>query len=1767
MYMFRRKSSARRSSRRFNGLWLEALEDRLVPSTVKWTGNANDGLWSSAGNWSTNSLPQAADDVVIDVNGAVVNYAIAGATTTVKSITNSATLDVKAGSLTTTGAVSITGTLDMDGGTLTGQGGVTVTAATVNFNSGTISIPSNGAVTLTNTSGLFFAGNATGTGNFSFVAGSSGSSQLLGTIPAQVTVTVGSGVNILVPSFQQTTENLTVNGTLIVNNAASYAAKQGGNSGVESIVVNGTMNVTNTNFSQATGPNNNVSYIQVSPGGHLTASGATFGWQQLILANGSVLSSGDITGNGFDCTLYVPAAYVPLLTANKRFQDVNINTDLPGGQNVTLQLMGTDTTANLRYVFPASFTVNAGAALTFGPNCNVLQRGYQNAAENFTVNGSLTVSSGVSFVVDQNGNNGLEQIVVNGTMTATNVSFVPTGNNGNTATIVVNPSGHLAASGCTFAWVGWVSWANGSVLNSGDISSNGFDCTVYAPAAYVPQLTANKRFRDVDINADLPSGQNVTLGLMGTDTTANLRYVFPASFTINAGAALTLGTNCNVFQRGYQNTGETFTVNGTFTVSDGVTFLVEQGGNGGVETLLVNGTMVATNANFVGTGNNGNTSQIAINPNGHLLASGCTFAWGQVIWNNGSVLNQGDITGNGFDCTVYTPAAYVPQLTANKRFQDVYINADLASGQNVTFGLMGTDTTANLRYVFPGQFTINAGATLTIGPGCNLLQRGYQSYASYFNVNGTLNVLSSVSFLVQAGAAFSWQQILVNGTMNATNASFVRNNQNGGTSSVQVDAGGHLAASGCTFSWDYFTLEAGSGNVLTFSMFPTKFTIDSAANLSIFNNDLTTVGANGIVATGASTSQINLSNNYWGPAATQDPTQIPPKILDHNDDGNRPTVDYNPILPAEAAYKLSMTCPASATAGSAIQVTVSLLDFYGNITSINYPGAIHLSASDAAALLPADYQFTAADHGTHVFQLTLETAGTQTVSVSDTSAQLAGVSAGVTVSPNSLSKLLVSAPSTTTANTPFNLRVTAQDAYNNTITNFGDTVTFTISDPAAPALANYQFLPADQGTHLFAATLENDGLQTITANDVATMSVTGSASIYNTGPFTLTAPASATAGSAFTVTLTAHNGLGQQATSYRGTVHWTTSAASAGLPAGYAFTAADQGVHTFTIKLNTAGSQVLTASDTLNASSFGSATITVNAAAVTHFGFRTPASSNAGTPFAFVTQAQDAFNNVVPSYVGTVHFSSNDPAAAVPADYTFQAGDQGSAVLAATLFTAGKQNLTATDTGTSTLTGTASVQVLPGAITHFRVSTPTTTVAGTKLSVSVKALDQFGNAASSYRGTVHFTSSDPVAVLPGDYVFTATDAASGHTFNITLKTAGSQSITVTDLASSLLQGSASLAVTAKAATHFRLTAPAGAIAGAPFAVSLVALDPFNNVDLGYTGTVHFTSTDARAILPADYAFQASDQGLGLFAISLRTAGSQTLKAADTVTAAITGTRSLPVSPAALDHFLLSVPNNRVAGQTFTMTVTAQDAFANTITSYTGTVHFTSTDPAATLPGDYTFTSTDKGAHQFVNVGPLVTAGKQTVTVADTVQATIQGAAPVSVKAAAATHFAVTAAATVKAGAGFPVAVKALDPYGNIDTTYAGTVHFTSSDGAAILPAAYTFTAGTGTHVFTGVVLKTLGTQTITVTDTVTSSITGTASITVTTTGPAPAVAPGGGVAPGDDWSRYVALAHEGHSTPTAGAPAPEPHAAAMARSLRRQPAQWKHRELDDLFGS
>jgi hypothetical protein len=93
----------------------------------------------------------------------------------------------------------------------------------------------------------------------------------------------------------------------------------------------------------------------------------------------------------------------------------------------------------------------------------------------------------------------------------------------------------------------------------------------------------------------------------------------------------------------------------------------------------------------------------------------------------------------------------------------------------------------------------------------------------------------------------------------------------------------------------------------------------------------------------------------------------------------------------------------------------------------------------------------------------------------------------------------------------------------------------------------------------------------------------------------------------------------------------------------------------------------------------------------------------------------------------------------------------------------------------------------------FRLVAPSQVIAGVPFNVTVLALDQWGNTASTYTGTVHFSSTDLFAQLPDDTAFSGDDAGS-HTFSVTLKTPGTQEIKVVDSQANSIAGNVSVDV-------------------------------------------------------------------------------------------------------------------------------------------------------------------------------------------------------------------------------------------------------------------------------------------------------------------------------------------------------------------------------------
>jgi hypothetical protein len=182
-------------------------------------------------------------------------------------------------------------------------------------------------------------------------------------------------------------------------------------------------------------------------------------------------------------------------------------------------------------------------------------------------------------------------------------------------------------------------------------------------------------------------------------------------------------------------------------------------------------------------------------------------------------------------------------------------------------------------------------------------------------------------------------------------------------------------------------------------------------------------------------------------------------------------------------------------------------------------------------------------------------------------------------------------------------------------------------------------------------------------------------------------------------------------------------------------------------------------------------------ATVTHFSVTAASSSTAGSPLGVTVTALDANGNPFPGYTGTVHFTSSDSLAGLPADYTFTSGDNGAHTFSVTLDTAGSQSITVKDMANSSMSGSAAVTVNPAAASKLVFGQqPTNAVVGSAISpaVTVRVVDAYGNLLSgdnTDQVTLSLGSNPAGAALGG--TLTATVNGGVATFsNLTLNNAG-----------------------------------------------------------------------------------------------------------------------------------------------------------------------------------------------------------------------------------------------------------------------------------------------------------------------------------------------------------------------------------------------------------
>ena len=342
-------------------------------------------------------------------------------------------------------------------------------------------------------------------------------------------------------------------------------------------------------------------------------------------------------------------------------------------------------------------------------------------------------------------------------------------------------------------------------------------------------------------------------------------------------------------------------------------------------------------------------------------------------------------------------------------------------------------------------------------------------------------------------------------------------------------------------------------------------------------------------------------------------------------------------------------------------------------------------------------------------------------------------------------------PESTVAGVPFaqptyDVTVTAQDQFGNTVTDFSGTVFFSSDDPLAVLPAPYVFTVGsgeDNGTHDFPGSqfvLKKAGTRQIS---LSTDGKTGSSPPVQVAAnyladFFFFAPPEVIAGKAFDVTVA--GGVDLYGNPASGTVNVIPVLGGGPSPSG--------AVPAFTSAIVISGSghsqqTLVSTSPTVLRGSNGyfstfSDTITVRPAALGGFSTSLPPDTLVAgdTVSTFPVEVKDRFGNLKTDFTGSGYFFGSDPRAILqyPAGtpYSFSSADAGRHIFLGSsvkFLTRGTQVLTF---GNDTIRSpAASFLVLSGQPVSFSVSAPSAVTAGTPFDVIIQnAVDAYSNPVS-----------------------------------------------------------------------------------------------------------------------------------------------------------------------------------------------------------------------------------------------------------------------------------------------------------------------------------------------------------------------------------------------------------------------------------------------------
>jgi hypothetical protein len=352
-------------------------------------------------------------------------------------------------------------------------------------------------------------------------------------------------------------------------------------------------------------------------------------------------------------------------------------------------------------------------------------------------------------------------------------------------------------------------------------------------------------------------------------------------------------------------------------------------------------------------------------------------------------------------------------------------------------------------------------------------------------------------------------------------------------------------------------------------------------------------------------------------------------------------------------------------------------------------------------------------------------------------------------------------PSQTVGN-PFIIKITAQDQYENTLTNYYASNTLLSSAGAlTPTTANFSngmcSEPVTISTIATGVVLTTSDASINGASNQFEVKpsppyklvyTVGSNQTLNAGKISSTITVQyrdsgnnpVTVGTPLTINLTTTSSVGifykESATS--------TQIASINIPAG-------SNSANFYYVDTKAGNPTITASSANTQSAITQFTINPANTGATKYILSAPESTVAGSGFQITVTACDNFRNKISNYEGTVTFTSSDNQSTLASDSTLT---NGFGIFPATLRKAGQQTITATDKANNAIIGSASINVIANAAlpNQMEINPQTAIITAHQSQTYTAALfDIYGNKISDVTSKVSWSINSGA----GTYLWTA----------------------------------------------------------------------------------------------------------------------------------------------------------------------------------------------------------------------------------------------------------------------------------------------------------------------------------------------------------------------------------------------------------------------------